>query len=174
MDYSGRRLLVEFRAQLLLVRQWLHGQPVYGGSSFFGHLQRAAEPASGPRCRWQFCVILLGSCHEEQFLFIVNAKEYFVSLLFVAVCWIILGSCHEEQFLSHRRCQGVLYWIHVHVSLRGVLENFTFAPCSVQCWLRQWIRVLRHLWRFLAIFPLFYVKSGLPILRFMIPLGFIA
>ena len=39
-------------------------------------LQRAAEPASGPRCRWQFCGILLGLFHEKQFLFIVDAKEF--------------------------------------------------------------------------------------------------
>ena len=99
--------------------------------------RRCHGSVSCPRCRWQFCVILLGSG-------------------------------------SHRRCHRVLSWMHVHVSLRGVLENFTFSPYSVQCWLRQWIRVLRHLWRILAVFTLFCVKSGLPILRFMIPLGFIA
>ena len=33
-----------------------------------GHLQRDAEPDSCPCCRWQFCTILRGSCHEEQVL----------------------------------------------------------------------------------------------------------
>ena len=84
---------------------------------------------SCPRCRWQLCSILLGLCHEEQFLlsslmprsiscprcrwhcgimlgscheeqfFIADAKEFFVSSLTVAVCGIMLGSCHEVQFL---------------------------------------------------------------------------
>ena len=51
------------------------------------------------------------------------------------------------------------------------MDNFTFSTYSVQCWLRQWIRVLRHLWRILANFPLLSVKSALPILRFMIHSG---
>ena len=102
---------------------------VYRGSDFFGHLERAAEPASGPRCRWQFCVILLGSGHEEQFLFIVDAV--FRVLADVAVCGISLARVMRSSSWSHRRCQGVLSWLHVHVSLRGVLENFTFL--SIQC-----------------------------------------
>ena len=38
-----------------------------------GHLQRDAVPASCPRCWWQCCGNLLGSSHEEQFLFIADA-----------------------------------------------------------------------------------------------------
>ena len=41
---------------------------------------------------------LLPECHEEQLMFIVDAKEYFVSRC-QWHCGIKLGSCHEEQFL---------------------------------------------------------------------------
>ena len=71
------------------MRQWLHGLPVYTEAPVFWGIFNALPS--------QRLVLV----DEEQFLSIVDAQEYFVSLLLVTVCEIILRLCHEEQ------CQGV-------------------------------------------------------------------
>ena len=47
------------------------------------------------RCRWQFCGIILGSCHEEQFLFIVGAKGYFFIISKAPRFWQPLARCRS-------------------------------------------------------------------------------
>ena len=111
-------------------------------------IQLAAEPPSGPRCRWQFCGIVLGSCHEEQFLFIVDAKEYFFMISTAPRFWQPLVRCRsgvQDMVFSGRSLPetfpySALFGSTVDTCLRQLTSFFFAQGCwHARCYATVWM-----------------------------------
>ena len=89
------------------------------------------EPASCPCCRWQFCRLLRGSCHEAQFLVVIVDAATLCLLPFCVVRPMMLGIM---AVLDQKDSSAVIQATHAVGIGSGMCKpafGYFFAICSL-------------------------------------------